>query len=198
MRPMKYRNLFKWLLLSVTIFSALVLRSLADRGVPASEGITNFGKISAVLYRGAQPDENGIEHLKALGVKMIINLRVPRAALKAEAAEAASNGITYTNIPLAGVGRPSDADVLKILNLIETSPGPVFIHCEHGCDRTGTIIACYRIHHDHWTAADAMREAEKYGLSRYERGMRHCIAGFADLENRKAQASALPPNPNPF
>jgi protein tyrosine/serine phosphatase len=195
---MKHHNLFKSLILAGVIFSAFVLRSVADRGVPPSEGITNFGKVSDMLYRGAQPDEAGIEHLKALGVKLIINLRVPRAALKAEPLEAASNGITYTNLPLAGFGRPSDADVLKILALIESSPGPIFIHCEHGCDRTGTIIACYRIHHDHWSADEAMREADKYGLSRFERGMRHCITGFADLENRKARAAALPPVPNPL
>ena len=195
---MNHRRVFKYLFLSLAISAALVVRSMADRGVPASEGITNFGKVSDKLYRGAQPDEIGIEHLKALGVKLIINLRVPRAALKAEAAEAASNGISYTNIPLSGMGRPSDADVLKILSLIENSPGPVFVHCEHGCDRTGTIIACYRIHHDHWSTDDATREAEKYGLSRYERGMRHCITGFADLESRRARAAALPPVPNPL
>ena len=38
----------------------------ADRGLPAQYGIDNFGKVSAELYRGAQPDAQGIQKLKEL------------------------------------------------------------------------------------------------------------------------------------
>jgi protein tyrosine/serine phosphatase len=150
-----------------------------QRGLPASEGILNFGKVSNTLFRGAQPDSDGIKNLAHLGVKTIINLRMPDDVWKPEASEAQANGILYTNVPLRGLGRPATGQITNLLALIQSLPGPVFIHCEHGCDRTGTIVACYRIQHDQWTMKDALLEANKYGLSRLERGMRKFIADFA-------------------
>ena len=176
---------------AISIFSfCFCLTALADRGVPASEGIENFGRVNDSLFRGAQPDADGIKHLQALGVKTIINLRTAKGALKEEAAQARACGITYTNTPLAGMGKPTDEEVKKILALIVSSPGPVYVHCEHGCDRTGTIIACYRIKYDYWTRDQAMHEADHYGMSFWERGMRKYIAKFAKTA---AQPSAPKP-----
>jgi len=95
-----------------------------------------------------------------------------------EVVEAAAHGILYTNVPLQGLGQPTHEQVQTILSLIGSLPGPVFIHCQHGCDRTGTIVACYRIQHDKWQNEAAMKEAVKYGISVFERGMRKYIAAF--------------------
>src|SRR2546421_4075115 len=61
---------------------------LQARGLPVQEGILNYGKVSDSLYRGAQPDSAGLKSLKRLGVKMIVNLRMPGDGWKEEAAEA--------------------------------------------------------------------------------------------------------------
>jgi protein tyrosine/serine phosphatase len=114
---------------------------------------------------------------------------MPKEALKSEQGQAAADGMIYTNVPLAGVGRPTDAQVAKILSLIESSPSPVFVHCEHGCDRTGTIIACYRIQHDQWSGAAALQEARKYGMSKLERGMRNFVLDFARSTNKPVPAT---------
>ncbi len=98
----------------------------------------------------------------------------------AEEAEARANGITYTNVPMRGLGRPADQQVTKVLSIIESFPSPVFIHCEHGCDRTGTIIACYRIKHDHWTSKRALSEAIQHGMSRWEIGMKKYVVAFEE------------------
>jgi uncharacterized protein (TIGR01244 family) len=170
-----------WLELGLALL--LVAGNLAgarERGVPASEGIVNFGKVNDGLYRGAQPDTTGIKNLARLGIKTIINLRLTNDVWKAEEAEVRASGITYTNVPLKSLGRPTDAQVATLLALIETLPGPVFIHCHHGCDRTGTIIACYRIRHYGWSSKSALEEARKYGLSMVEIGMRKCILTFGN------------------
>src|SRR5258708_2174583 len=122
---------------------ALLLATAGDRGLPAVDGILNFGQVSTNLYRGAQPDAAAIGRLKQLGVKTIISLRMPNEAATTEATEAQANGITYTNVPLRGVGRPTEAQMAQVLGIIESATAPVFVHCEHGCDRTGTVIACY-------------------------------------------------------
>ncbi len=149
-----------------------------ERGLPRSEGIANFGKVNDRLYRGAQPDAPGIRNLKKLGIKTIINLRMTNEVWKAEETEASANGITYTNVPMNGISRPTPEQVAKVLAMIETLPSPVFVHCEHGCERTGTIIACYRIKHDHWSGESALAEAERYGISKFAWGMRKCIVEF--------------------
>jgi protein tyrosine/serine phosphatase len=161
-----------------------------DRGFPATDGILNFGKIDDRLYRGAQPDAAAIARLKQLGVTTIINLRTTKELWSAEAAAALSNSIVYTNIPLEGMGRPAQADMARILSIINGAPGPVFVHCEHGCDRTGTVIACYRIQHDGWDAEAALKEANRYGMSILERGMREYVSDFGRDTSKNASFPA--------
>ena len=175
-----------WLGLFVILFLAAGNPvSAASRGVPASEGIANFGKVSDHLYRGAQPDGQGIRNLKKLGIKTILNLCLTNEVWPPEPAAASANGLAYTNVPMKGLGRPTDAQVPRLLALLETLPAPIFIHCEHGCDRTGTIVACYRIRHDQWPAQLALQEARKYGLSRLERGMRKYILEFGKASTKQ-------------
>ena len=145
------------------------------RGVPASEGIANFGRVSPLLWRGAQPDEPGIVNLHRLGVRTIINLRMPGDTWREEEATARAHGLAYYSVPLRGLSAPEDHQVAQVLALIASSPPPVFVHCEHGADRTGTIIAIYRMLHDGWTAAQAFAEAKQYGFSMWQLGMRHYI-----------------------
>lgn len=166
----------------VAVLSCSILSATAGpRGVPAQEGILNFGKVNERLYRGAQPDTNGINNLKSLGVKSIISLREPGSSWRGEAAAAQTAGLVCTNFPLSGINAPKPEQVRQILATIDSLPGPVFIHCAHGCDRTGTIVACYRIQHDKWSTATAMAEAERYGMSRFERGMRVFVSEFGRL-----------------
>jgi uncharacterized protein (TIGR01244 family) len=167
------------LLLSVTLCAA------GERGLPPNEGIGNFGKITEDLYRGAQPDAVGIRNLARLGIKSIINLRMTDDVWQPEAAEARASGLTYTNVPLKGLGRPTHWQVATLLDLINSLPAPVFIHCKHGCDRTGTIIACYRIRHGGWPNEAALEEARKYGLSKLEHGMIDYIRDFGKPSKQK-------------
>jgi protein tyrosine phosphatase (PTP) superfamily phosphohydrolase (DUF442 family) len=178
------------LLLSTLCFGVCLA---SGRGLPSREGIVNFGQVNDQLYRGAQPDALALQNLKHLGVKLIINLRLPRDSWQSEEAEARANGILYTNVPLRGLGRPTDQQVGKVLALIESAPGPVFIHCEHGCDRTGTIIACYRIRHEHWSLDSALREARQYGMSWLERGMKSYVLAFAKKASDRSRETGQTP-----
>ncbi|HWW01979.1 MAG TPA: tyrosine-protein phosphatase [Candidatus Acidoferrum sp.] len=175
---MKRRALTKPFLVISTLLLALDLVTAGERGVPGIDGIGNFAKIDEKLYRGAQPNESGMQSLKQLGAKSIIDLRMPAEVRKEERAAALANGILYTNVPLRGLGAPRDEQVKTVLDLIETLPPPVFIHCVHGCDRTGTMVACYRIAHHQWSNEAALAEAKRYGLSGLERAMKKYIKEF--------------------
>ena len=181
-RPLRTR----WLELFVALLLADgSLAGARERGVPPSEGIVNFGKVNDRLYRGAQPDALGISNLKKLGIKTILDLRKTNEVWAVEAAAARANGITYTNLPMKGYGRPTPEQVMQALAIIETLPAPVFVHCRHGCDRTGTIIACYRIRREQWSGEQALQEARHYGISMFARGMRNYILEFGKPTARR-------------
>ena|GEM_PF-554543 len=177
-------------LLSLSLLFVVVGCAAGLHDFPAIDGIGNFGRVNHSLYRGGQPNNLGIQSLKRLGIKTIVNLRMTNDLCVTEETEARANGIIYTNVPMRGLGRPTDKQVVKVLSVIETSPSPVFIHCEHGRDRTGTIIACYRIKHDQWTSKLALNEAGQYGMSNWELGMKNYVVDFDKSCNRPKEQSS--------
>lgn len=186
---------FHWVYLPLAM-SGLLLAFMVSgctdrlRGMPPSEGIANFGRVNATLMRGAQPDEHGIENLRRLGVATIINLRMADDAWPEEAVAAGRQGIAYVNVPMHGLRAPTDAEVARVLALLESLRPPVFLHCEHGADRTGTIIACYRMSHDHWTIDEALAEARRYGLSGWQLGMKRYVRTYGEKLAAQTNGSA--------
>ena len=159
--------------------------------------LPNFSRVNEHFYRGGQPGPGGIKKLGDLGVKAIVNLRGEDDLSRAEQREAAAAHIRYFNVPMAGIGRPTDADISKVMAIIDNPENwPVFVHCKHGCDRTGTVVACYRISHEHWNAERATAEAKKFGMSWVEVGMRGYIADYykshSHVDAKPAQVDAKP------
>ena len=157
-------------------------------------GVPNFHQVSDAVYRGAQPSKEGIGSLAKIGVKTVIDLRSSgdsRSRVEQKAVEAA--GMHYISIPLNGYSAPSDEQVAKLLALLTGSgSGPVFVHCRRGADRTGTVIACYRINHDHWDNRQALNEARSCGMSWTEIAMHHYV-----LRYKAPVAVAAAPAPLP-
>jgi len=143
------------------------------------KSLPRFYKINENLYRGAQPLSGGIERLAALGIKTVINLRGENEVTRSEQADARAAGLRYFSVPLADLSAPTDEQVEKILALInDAQDWPVFVHCNHGKDRTGTIIAVYRISHDGWTSEEAKAEAKRLGMSWVQIGMKSYIGDY--------------------
>jgi protein tyrosine/serine phosphatase len=169
------------------VFALALLAGAAQaQDEPRYAELPNFHQVNAQLYRGAQPRAGGIRKLAELGIKTIINLRGEDEHTHAEQKEAESLGLRYFSVPLPGLGRPSDEQVERVLALINNAENqPVFVHCHHGEDRTGTIIAVYHITHDGWTAEQAKSEAKRYGMSWAQVGMKDYISDY--YRDRKAR-----------
>jgi tyrosine-protein phosphatase SIW14 len=146
----------------------------------ASAQVPNFQKLNEKVYRGAQPSSDGFKYLAGLGVKTVIDLRLPDEHSQADEEKwVKSDGMQYLSIPLRGLSAPPDQAVSKILAILnDPSAGPVFVHCRKGADRTGTILACYRISHDHWENRKALEEARGLGMSVFERAMRNYVLRY--------------------
>jgi protein tyrosine phosphatase (PTP) superfamily phosphohydrolase (DUF442 family) len=123
-------------------------------------GLPNFHKVSKELYRGAQPTAEGIKQLEKLGVKTIVNLR----SLHSDRDEMKGTGLSYEHIGMT-TWNVEDKDVLRFLRIItDSSRTPVFVHCQHGADRTGTMCAIYRIVVQGWSKDEAIEEMTKGGF----------------------------------
>jgi protein tyrosine/serine phosphatase len=156
---------------------------------PQAPGVGNFHQLNETVYRGAQPSTQGFQSLAKLGVKTIIDLREAghRAMAEKQVVEAA--GMKYINIPLDGLAAPPAEQVTHLLALLnDSTAGPVFVHCRRGADRTGTIIACYRIAHDHWNNKQALAEAKANGMSWTEIAMKHYVLGYKSKDQTVASA----------
>ncbi len=152
----------------------------ASSRVPKEEALPNFHQVNEQLYRGAQPLSGGMKELASLDIKTVINLRGEDEGTRLDETEARAAGLRYFSVPLPGFGRPKDEQVEKVLAIINDAQNwPVFVHCHHGEDRTGTIIAIYRITRDGWTLEQAKKEAKKYGMSRFQFAMKDYISDYA-------------------
>jgi protein tyrosine/serine phosphatase len=146
---------------------------------PQYKELPNFHQVNAKLYRGGQPRAGGIQKLASLRVNTIVNLRDDDERAEAEGREAKAAGLRYFNIPVERMGRPQDAEIERALALInDAENGVVFVHCAHGADRTGVVIAVYRISHDGWSSEQAKNEANRYGMKFWQRGMKDYIHDY--------------------
>jgi protein tyrosine phosphatase (PTP) superfamily phosphohydrolase (DUF442 family) len=142
-------------------------------------GVNNFQQVNQHLCRGAQPSDAGFANLAKLGVKTVIDLREPGVRASHESEVVGSLGMRYANIPLQGYSAPSPAQLAKVMAVLDDSAAaPVFVHCRRGADRTGTIIAVYRITHDHWTNQQALAEAKKMKMAIWEFEMKNFVLQY--------------------
>jgi tyrosine-protein phosphatase SIW14 len=142
-------------------------------------GVSNFHEIDPHVYRGAQPTAEGFRNLARMGIQVVIDLRGGQTRAMAEEKTVEADGMRYVHVPLNGFFAPSGADISRLLAILDSpDSGPVFVHCRRGADRTGTLIACYRISHDHWKNARALQEARHDGMSWLERSMQHFILTY--------------------
>ena len=158
---------------------ALLVTVAAAQTAPRFRELPNFRHVNERLTAGGQPESGGVKKLADLGIKTIVNLRGEDERTHAEEADAKALGLRYYSVPMPGLSRPSDEQVARVMTILDSEENwPVFVHCKRGADRTGTIIGCYRIAHEGWTADRALSEAKQYGMSWLERGMREYISDY--------------------
>jgi protein tyrosine/serine phosphatase len=160
------------------VFAAILC--IASAAAQEATGLPNFKIVNEHILRGGQPTDDGFKKLAERGVKTVVDLReVDEHSIPHEREIVESDGMRFVSVPMRGLSAPTQEQVSEVLGLLNDSESwPVFIHCRRGADRTGTVLACYRISHDHWQNQKALEEAKTYGLSVFERAMRSFIANF--------------------
>ena len=127
-------------------------------------GLPNLHKVSDGLYRGAQPTAEGFRQLQAMGIRTVVNLR----SFHSDRDEMGEADLQYEHITMKA-WHAEDEDVVRFLQIVsDPDRTPVFVHCQHGADRTGVIVAAYRIALQGWTVDDAVEEMVLGGYGFHE------------------------------
>ena len=144
----------------------LALFAVAAAGKPdwakpvEKEGLPNLHKVSDDLYRGAQPTKAGMRQLERMGIKTVVNLR----SFNSDRDELTGTKLRYEHLWVKA-WHPEDKEVVRFLQIVsDTNATPVFVHCQHGADRTGTMCAIYRVALQGWTKEQAIEEMTKGGF----------------------------------
>jgi protein tyrosine/serine phosphatase len=170
----------------------LSLPTVTRAATPEIAGIANFHQVNERVYRGAQPADTAWPDLAKLGVRCVVDLRRPEEhSTVGESTAVAAAGMRYVNFPMDGFATPTRDQIDRALVLMDGND-KVFVHCKQGRDRTGTVIAAYRISREHWENARAMAEARDVGLHWFEGGMKRFIAGYRAEAVPIAVASSIP------
>lgn len=158
-------------------------------------GVENFAKVTDKLWRGGQPDPDDpqvFRRLAAAGVKTVINLRHDHD----DYPQLAGTGLRYVQIPMRA-WHPEREDVILVLAALERASRdpdawPVYLHCAAGKDRTGYVIASYRIVEQGWDAETAIEEMFDFRYNPIWFGnpsfLRHLARDRSDLRARVAKA----------
>jgi protein tyrosine phosphatase (PTP) superfamily phosphohydrolase (DUF442 family) len=145
---------------------------LDDEGHPA--GLHRFRQWTSELSQGAQPEgEVAFANLAALGFKTVISVD----GAEPDVANAEKHGLRYVHVPIGYDGIPSDA-ALKIVKAVETSDGPVYIHCHHGKHRGPAAAAIARIAKGDADTVEAEADLADSGCSPSYQGLYRDVRNF--------------------
>lgn len=150
-KPVKERLTANSLLLEPDLVARPVKWAEPIEGLP---GLYNFYKVDDNLYRSAQPLDEGFAELKKLGVKTVITLRT----LHTDSVQCEKMALYCFQIQVE-VWDPDEEEVIEFLRAaINPSMHPLLLHCKRGADRTGMMVAMYRIVVQGWSKEEALRE----------------------------------------
>jgi protein tyrosine/serine phosphatase len=146
----------------------------------------NFQNFGPGLFRGARPSESALEFLKFLGVKTVVDLQggdkldsslgwiapyvepgEKESWITYERNLANSLGMNFLNVPLNSLDQITVNEGTQIGKLLrfmsDPKNQPVYVHCEHGKDRTGLVVALYRVYYQNWSRRSAYNEMIQMG-----------------------------------
>lgn len=119
----------------------------------------NFFKVDNKLYRAARPSKEDFREMLEHGIDEVLSLRWYHNHRR----EARRAGLKLHRIAskASKIGRDQLVEALRV---IRDAQGPILVHCWHGSDRTGAVIAMYRIVFQGVSKEEAIREMTEGGF----------------------------------
>ena len=168
------------ILVSCGISQAVINRPTTWAQKIQSSSFQNLYKVDENLFRSEQPTKMGMKELQDLGVKTILNVR----NLRNDNCEGKSSNLILKRKRINTWTIKYD-EVVSALRIIQESPKPVLIHCKHGSDRTGCIVAAYRMSIQNWAKEDAIYEFKRGGYGFHEDAFKNVLLLLESIDVEK-------------
>jgi DSP-PTPase phosphatase fused to NAD+ Kinase len=164
--------------------------------------VCNFHQVDAQLYRGGRPQPSAFPKLAALGVHAILDLEESSSAARERESLEQYNRLAKPQDRIALISFPitqseiywsglSDDQVRRLFSLIEQAPKPLYIHCFYGKDRTGAVVALYRMATGEKSYQEAYQEALHYRYSQLDLGLSTVLRRYKN--DKKINSLLAPP-----
>lgn len=150
------RRLFCLILLLLALYPCPARgeeRSPAWAAPVYAKGLPNLHRVTAHLYRSAQPTAEGLRSAEDMGIRTVLNLR----AFHSDDELAEGTRLTLMRLKI-NTWAMDEEEILTGLRIILRAKPPVLVHCQHGADRTGTLMAAYRMVVQGWPREEAIAE----------------------------------------
>jgi len=155
---------------NLILFVVLSLQLSTQAGLFPNKRTVEKGK----LYRSAQLSAKQIKKaIKKWDIKTVVNLRgeSPHKQWWVEEEQAVrESGAKYFNLKMSAGRLPHRDDLLKLIEIYESAPQPILIHCQGGADRTGEASAIWKL--------DFMKKSKKEALKQLTIWYRHIALRF--------------------
>ncbi len=127
------------------------------------DGMPNLNLVAPNLYRSAQPTAEGF---KAAQEQLHLQTSLSLRESSNDTDLLVGTGIDTQSVPM-NAAHITDAEIISALKIIRAAQdkGPVLVHCLHGADRTGVVIAMYRILYQGWSKSEAIDELRNGGFN---------------------------------
>jgi len=108
----------------------------------------NFSLVAKGVYRGSYPNVCNFSFLKSLGLKTVLFLG-PEDYPAKSARFLQDNNIALISVSMAGNKEPFktvpvDQMTQALKHITDIRNHPIYIHCNKGTHRTGTVVGCLR------------------------------------------------------
>lgn len=149
-------------------------------------GLHEYNPYTDKLTSGSQPDgDEAFKNLAALGYRTIVSVDGAKPDLEL----AHKYGLRYVHVPTQYSGTKPD-EIARIAKAIETSDGPVYVHCHHGKHRSPAALGATCVAMGILTTEQALAEMKVSGTDPKYKGL------FRDVVNAKPitteQRAAVP------
>ncbi len=157
-----------------------------------SSPVRNFCVVAPqLLWRGERPTKEDAKWLLEQHVGTVISLQLDdrRAFEAVTLVQNYAHSVSYFRVPGFSplhVLSPSHLDkhLALFIAIVKAAPKPVYVHCRAGVDRTGVLIAAYRVLIDGADRDEAIAEMARFH-SPWQRLDAHYIRGIS--EARRAE-----------